>query len=80
PPGTRRRSRGPDAFTRLPPGSITAHGWLAGQLGLQLDGLCGRFAETSHFLAMDTLLAGGTYDALADAVPYPEMQGLLAMR
>ncbi|MFE1151319.1 hypothetical protein ACFW42_30070, partial [Streptomyces albidoflavus] len=23
------------------------------------------------------LLAGGTYDALADAVPYPEMQGLL---
>ncbi|MCO6693542.1 MULTISPECIES: RICIN domain-containing protein [Streptomyces] len=44
----------PDAFTRLPPGSITAHGWLAGQLRLQLDGLCGRFAETSHFLAMDT--------------------------
>ncbi|MFE0219304.1 isocitrate lyase/phosphoenolpyruvate mutase family protein, partial [Streptomyces albidoflavus] len=26
------------------------------------------------------LLAGGTYDALADAVPYPEMQGLLAAR
>ncbi|MFJ4713716.1 beta-L-arabinofuranosidase domain-containing protein [Streptomyces sp. NPDC088785] len=43
-----------DALTRLPVGSITARGWLAGQLGLQLAGLCGRYAETSHFLVMDT--------------------------
>ncbi|WP_428936004.1 RICIN domain-containing protein [Streptomyces sp. ACT015] len=40
----------PDAFTRLPPGSVTAGGWLAGQLRSQLAGLCGRFAERSHFL------------------------------
>ncbi|MFE6887566.1 RICIN domain-containing protein [Streptomyces sp. NPDC057694] len=43
-----------DALTRLPVGSITAHGWLAEQLRLQLAGLCGRYAETSHFLVMDT--------------------------
>jgi Beta-L-arabinofuranosidase, GH127/Ricin-type beta-trefoil lectin domain-like len=39
-----------DAFTRLPPGSVTPRGWLAGQLRLQLAGLCGRYAERSHFL------------------------------
>ncbi|MGY0020216.1 RICIN domain-containing protein [Streptomyces sp. YJ-C3] len=44
----------PDAFTRLPVGSITARGWLAGQLRLLLDGLCGRYEEKSHFLDMDT--------------------------
>ncbi|MER5437412.1 beta-L-arabinofuranosidase domain-containing protein [Streptomyces sp. NPDC002790] len=43
-----------DAFTRLPVGSVTAHGWLAGQLRLQLDGLFGRYEEKSHFLDMDT--------------------------
>ncbi|WP_353946218.1 beta-L-arabinofuranosidase domain-containing protein [Streptomyces sp. HUAS MG91] len=43
-----------DALTRLPVGSITAHGWLAEQLKIQLAGLCGRYAETSHFLVMDT--------------------------
>ncbi|MYT74757.1 MULTISPECIES: beta-L-arabinofuranosidase domain-containing protein [unclassified Streptomyces] len=43
-----------DAFTRLPVGSITAKGWLAEQLRIQLAGLCGRYAETSHFLVMDT--------------------------
>ncbi|WP_420037004.1 beta-L-arabinofuranosidase domain-containing protein [Streptomyces sp. cg28] len=43
-----------DAFTRLPVGSITAKGWLAEQLKIQLAGLCGRYAETSHFLVMDT--------------------------
>ncbi|MCF2129425.1 glycoside hydrolase family 127 protein [Strepomyces sp. STD 3.1] len=40
----------PDAFRKLPAGSVTARGWLAGQLGLQLDGLCGRFESKSHFL------------------------------
>ncbi|RAJ68843.1 DUF1680 family protein [Streptomyces sp. Amel2xB2] len=40
----------PTAFQRLPPGSIRAHGWLAGQLALQLDGLCGQYARVSHFL------------------------------
>ncbi|MFF6996881.1 beta-L-arabinofuranosidase domain-containing protein [Streptomyces sp. NPDC008313] len=44
----------PDAFTRLAPGSITPRGWLAGQLKLQLAGLCGRYAERSHFLDPDT--------------------------
>ncbi|SCE42457.1 hypothetical protein GA0115253_105202 [Streptomyces sp. Termitarium-T10T-6] len=29
---------------------MTAHGWLAGQLKLQLEGLCGRYEEFSHFL------------------------------
>ncbi|MBO1332093.1 beta-L-arabinofuranosidase domain-containing protein [Streptomyces sp. VRA16 Mangrove soil] len=43
-----------DAFTRLPVGSITAHGWLDHQLRLQLAGLCGRYDEKSHFLVMDT--------------------------
>ncbi|MFA3878507.1 RICIN domain-containing protein [Streptomyces sp. MMCC 100] len=44
----------PDTFTRLAPGSVTARGWLAGQLRLQLDGLCGRYAERSHFLDFAT--------------------------
>ncbi|WP_333755269.1 RICIN domain-containing protein [Streptomyces sp. IBSBF 3352] len=43
-------TRVPDRFLRLRPGSITARGWLAGQLRLQLDGLCGRFESGSHFL------------------------------
>ncbi|MGW1316348.1 RICIN domain-containing protein [Streptomyces sp. NPDC002426] len=40
----------PTAFLKLPPGRVTAKGWLAGQLQLQLDGLCGRYEEFSHFL------------------------------
>lgn len=40
----------PTAFLKLPPGRVTARGWLAGQLGLQLEGLCGRYEEFSHFL------------------------------
>ncbi|MFD8677018.1 beta-L-arabinofuranosidase domain-containing protein [Streptomyces seoulensis] len=48
------RSLAPAAFTRLTPGSITARGWLAGQLRLQLDGLCGRYDQRSHFLDFDT--------------------------
>ncbi|WP_330336024.1 beta-L-arabinofuranosidase domain-containing protein [Streptomyces sp. NBC_00557] len=40
----------PDRFRRLPPGSVTAHGWLAGQLRLQLGGLCGQYERISHFL------------------------------
>lgn len=43
-----------DAFTRLAPGSVTGRGWLAGQLRLQLEGLCGRYAERSHFLDFAT--------------------------
>ncbi|WP_328603410.1 RICIN domain-containing protein [Amycolatopsis sp. NBC_00345] len=42
------------AFLKLPPGAVTARGWLAGQLRLQLDGLCGHYPETSHFLDLDT--------------------------
>ncbi|MFH8919115.1 beta-L-arabinofuranosidase domain-containing protein, partial [Streptomyces sp. NPDC017851] len=44
----------PTAFLRLPPGRVTARGWLAGQLRLQLDGLCGRYEEFSHFLDFTT--------------------------
>ena len=43
----------PTAYLRLPPGSITARGWLDGQLRLQLAGLCGRYEEKSHFLDMN---------------------------
>ncbi|MFD4542080.1 RICIN domain-containing protein [Streptomyces bauhiniae] len=47
------QSLAPAAFTRLAPGSITARGWLAGQLKLQLEGLCGRYDQRSHFLDFD---------------------------
>ena len=30
----------PTAFLRLPPGSVKPAGWLAGELQLELDGLC----------------------------------------
>lgn len=40
----------PASFYRLPPGSIKAQGWLAGQLQLQLAGLCGQYNQISHFL------------------------------
>ncbi|MFG3396041.1 RICIN domain-containing protein [Streptomyces parvus] len=40
----------PTAFLKLPPGKVTAHGWPAGQLKIQLEGLCGRYEEFSHFL------------------------------
>jgi Beta-L-arabinofuranosidase, GH127/Ricin-type beta-trefoil lectin domain-like len=40
----------PTAFLRLPPGSVKPSGWLAGQLQLELAGLCGRYQDTSHFL------------------------------
>ncbi|MGW1963926.1 beta-L-arabinofuranosidase domain-containing protein [Streptomyces sp. NPDC001935] len=39
-----------DAFQKLPPGSVVARGWLAGQLRLQLAGLCGTYENGSHFL------------------------------
>lgn len=42
-----------DAFLRLPPGSTRARGWLATQLGYQLDGINGRMTEISHFLQYD---------------------------
>ncbi|MFD3913918.1 RICIN domain-containing protein [Streptomyces sp. NPDC058603] len=43
----------PTAFQKLPLGSVTARGWLSGQLRLLLDGLFGRYAEVSHFLRFD---------------------------
>jgi hypothetical protein len=43
----------PAAFLRLPPGSVTPGGWLATQLDYQLNGLNGRYADTSHFLVFD---------------------------
>ncbi|MFJ6700608.1 RICIN domain-containing protein [Streptomyces sp. NPDC091272] len=44
----------PTALLRLPTTAVTPRGWLAGQLRLQLDGLCGRLDELSHFLDLDT--------------------------
>ncbi|MGW4304277.1 RICIN domain-containing protein [Streptomyces sp. NPDC004376] len=48
--GRSPRALAPAAFTRLRPGSITARGWLAGQLQSLLDGLFGRYEQRSHFL------------------------------
>ncbi len=60
----------PTAFLRLPPGSVKANGWLAGQLQAQLGGLSGRYQDTSHFLS----LTGSGWTAPANAgweeVPY----------
>ncbi|MEV7323469.1 beta-L-arabinofuranosidase domain-containing protein [Streptomyces sp. NPDC093970] len=42
----------PTAFLRLPPGAVTARGWLDTQLRRQLAGLCGQYAAVSHFLRM----------------------------
>jgi hypothetical protein len=44
----------PEAFLRLPPGSITPKGWLRTQLQLQLDGLNGRMPEVSDYLTADS--------------------------
>ncbi|MEU4744708.1 RICIN domain-containing protein [Actinosynnema sp. NPDC023658] len=44
----------PSAFLRLPPGAVRPRGWLATQLGKQLDGLNGRLPEVSHFLRFDS--------------------------
>ncbi|MFC6593925.1 RICIN domain-containing protein [Kitasatospora paranensis] len=44
----------PTALLRLPPDAVRPAGWLAGQLALQLAGLCGRYAEISHFLDLTT--------------------------
>ncbi|GGN30330.1 hypothetical protein GCM10011609_88070 [Lentzea pudingi] len=40
-------------YLRLPPGAVTAHGWLATQLDKQLNGLNGRLEQISHFLRFD---------------------------
>ena len=50
---TNRAPLQPDAFLRLPPGATRATGWLATQLGYQLDGISGRMTEISHFLQYD---------------------------
>ncbi|MEC3992381.1 RICIN domain-containing protein [Actinacidiphila sp. DG2A-62] len=42
----------PTAFLRLPPGAVTARGWLDARLRQELAGLCGQYAATSHFLVM----------------------------
>ncbi|MFF5635851.1 RICIN domain-containing protein [Streptomyces sp. NPDC012825] len=60
----------PSALLRLPAPAVTPRGWLAGQLGLQLDGLCGRLDEISHFLDFDT--SGWVHPARSgwEEVPY----------
>ena len=44
----------PFTYYRLPPGAVTAQGWLSTQLQNQLAGLSGRMQETSHFLDITT--------------------------
>lgn len=53
-PQPRAETQVPDRFQKLPPGSVVARGWLAGQLHLQLDGLCGTYENVSHFLDFTT--------------------------
>ncbi|MEV5428108.1 RICIN domain-containing protein [Streptomyces sp. NPDC052701] len=69
-PRPRSAPPAPDRFRRLTPGSVTARGWLAGQLRLQLDGLCGRFESVSHFL--DFSASGWTHPGRGawEEVPY----------
>ena len=43
----------PTAFLKLPVGSIKPRGWLAEQLALQVNGLCGRYPEVSDYLQYD---------------------------
>ncbi|MEV6272745.1 beta-L-arabinofuranosidase domain-containing protein [Kribbella sp. NPDC051936] len=43
----------PVPFQKLPPGAIEARGWLAQQLDLQVNGLCGRYDEISDFLTYE---------------------------
>jgi hypothetical protein len=60
----------PTAFLRLPPGAVTAGGWLDGELRRQLAGLCGQYASVSDFLDMDT--TGWVHPELTgwEEVPY----------
>ena len=60
----------PAAFLRLPPGSVTAQGWLANQLQLQLNGLCGQYQDTSHFLNFSATGWTTPSDAGWEEVPY----------
>jgi len=51
---TRRAPLQQAAFLRLPPGSVQASGWLATQLDLEVNGLCGRYPEVSSYLSYAT--------------------------
>lgn len=44
----------PSPFVKLPVGSITPHGWLRHQLGLERDGMIGRLKEVSPWLDAHT--------------------------
>ncbi|QNE23076.1 transcriptional initiation protein Tat [Kribbella qitaiheensis] len=60
----------PVPFQKLPPGAIEPRGWLAQQLDLQVNGLCGRYDEVSDFLVYTT---NGWVDPAKDAweeLPY----------
>jgi hypothetical protein len=61
----------PTAFTKLPTGSVTPHGWIRRQLLLQAEGLCGRMPEVSDYLKYE---GNGWVDASSTAgweeVPY----------
>lgn len=69
-PQPRAETTPADAFQKLPPGSVVARGWLAGQLRLQLAGLCGTYENFSHFLDFSTTgWAHPEHDAWEE-VPY----------
>jgi len=51
---THRAPLEPDAFLRLPPGSVQASGWLATQLDYQVNGLNGQYPQVSSFLDYST--------------------------
>jgi len=61
----------PTAFTKLPTGSVTPHGWIRQQLLLQAEGLCGRMPEVSDYLKYE---GNGWVDANStvgwEEVPY----------
>jgi hypothetical protein len=58
------------AFTRLRPGAVRAQGWLATQLGHQLNGLCGQYPQVSHFLQFDSTGWVHTDQVGWEEVPY----------
>lgn len=60
----------PTALLRLPPGAVIASGWLAGQLQLELEGLCGKYQDASHFPAKSTTGWLNPSQAGWEEVPY----------
>jgi hypothetical protein len=41
------------SFLKLPPGVMQPRGWLRRQLDIEIDGLCGRMPDVSHYMQLD---------------------------